>query len=349
MMLGDNTVVPHFLGLKSTGHRGDPGNQTNITLRWGEVVGMVYPTDPRNYNKKYLEYVVKVVVQDGSGPAAQVYYNGVQLENLFGGVADFLKYTLRPADTTTATTPGQLGMGSKVLLLCISGDTHQAIILGGVRDGTNDDNVDTAAEGHHLEFEFNGLNLAINSDGELAVTFHGATNADGSLADSADTDAQGSTLVMDKAGGITFTSADQLQSVAIDQANSVVTVNADTKLNLICTGQVSVQSSGLVLGAGTNAFMLGSNYRFADQTMNTTLSALATSIQALATTAGAGLTAAGLVISAPYVGGGLAAPGISAAGQALTAMAPLFGAWSASITQFEAQSTKFLSGKNFGD
>jgi len=207
MMLGDNTVVPHFLGMKSTGSRGNPGNQTNITLRWGEVVGMVYPTDDRNYNKKYLEYVVKVVVQDGNGPAAQVYYNGVQLENLFGGVADFLKYTLRPADTTTTTQAGKLGMGSKVLLLCISGDTHQAIILGGVRDGTNDNNVDTVATGHHLEFEFNGLNMNINSDGELAVTFYGATDADGNLADSADTAAQGSVLRMTKDGSISFTSA----------------------------------------------------------------------------------------------------------------------------------------------
>jgi hypothetical protein len=344
--LADGSIIPHFLGLETMGRSKDYDDQTNLSLRWGEVQSIVYPSAASNTGqlKKYIEYVVMVAQQDGAGSNVNTFYNCVSLSNLFGSVADILRYTLRTTAEGDPPQPGQYGEGAKVLLLCVNGDTAQAVILGGTRDATNDDNVDQQSDGHNLEFEFNGLNVVINSAGELAVTFNGATNADGSLADSASEDAQGSVVRMTQDGSISFTSADALQSVTIDQTNNVVNVAANSQLNLTCAGQVNIQSSGIVMGGGNNAMPLFSNYRFAQTTMDTAVSAQAQAIGALLGVAGAALTSAGGASAFP-----LAQPFLVTAGASLTAAAPLLEAWGASVDAFEAQATTFVSGKNSND
>jgi hypothetical protein len=344
--LPDGCVIPHFLGLEAMGRSKSYDDQTNLSLRWGEVQSIVYPSAASNtgMQKKYIEYVVMVAQQDGDGSNVNTFYNCVSLNNVFGSVADILKYTLRTTAEGDPPQLGEYGEGAKVLLLCINGDTAQAVILGGTRDATNDDNVDQQSDGHNLEFEFNGLNVAINNAGELAVTFNGATNADGSLADSADTNAQGSVLRMTQDGSISFTSADALQSVLIDQTNNVVTVAANSQLNLKCAGQVNIQSSGIVMGGGNNAMPLFSNYRFSETEMNTVAASQAQAIGVLLGTAGAALASASGASAFT-----LAQPFLATAGASLTAAAPLLEAWGAAVTAFEAQATTYVSRRNFND
>lgn len=335
-MLPDGTVVPSFMSLMSTGADRGAGHQTNTSLRWGEVVARIDPNDERNHNGKFTEYGVRVIHKDGGQHMAQLYYNAVQLSSLFGGVADYTSYTLRPE--TKAPEPGKLSDGSKVLLLCINGDTHQAIILGGLRDASADADAQAKANGHHLDFEFNGLSAAIADDGSLTLTFNGKTKADGNLDDSADADAQGSTVQMLADGGVLVRSPDHKQSVFVDHANSKVVITGDSELDLVVNGPVSVQSTGVTLGGGTNAMLLASNYRFQEQVYHQLIAGLAQAMSTLMTTAGAALTAAAATT-----------PAVAPAGTALTAAGPLLASWAAAIQAMEAQAQTFLSPRNFND
>jgi hypothetical protein len=346
--LPDGTVLPSFLGLRSAGLTGNPGNQTNVSLRVGEVKDIIFPSDPRSSTQQFIEYMVDVQHKDGANPGVTKTYNGCLLSNLFGGVADILRFTLRKDKNTNQDNNG-LGVGSKVTMLCINGDTHQCIILGGVRDGGNDPAVDQESDGHNLFFEFNGLQAAINKDGELTVTFNGATQVDGALADGVSADAQGSTLVFSKDGSLTQTSPDGKQFIKIDHTNHKIEITADAEFDLTSSGNVVIKSTGVLNGGATDAWVLGTTYRRAESSMNLQLAALAAALSGLVTTMGASLSAAAPQLSVPIVGGALAAPMIAAAGVAATTAGPLFSQFASAIQVFEQMAPSYLSTKNLTD
>ena len=365
--LPDGTVIPSFLGIQRTGKRKNPGNQTDLSLRWGTVKELVYPTDIRSFSQKFIEYRLSVEHKDGGKPGANIDYLGVQLSNLFGGVADYLTYTLRPTPQQSNPQPSMLQQGSKVLCLCINGDRPQAVILGGLRDGTYDLNIDDSGQkGHNLDFSFNGINVIINDAGELQVVFNGKTDIDGTLDDSADAAAQGSNIRMSADGSIQVTSPDALQHVLIDNSNHLVEIDADQELDVNCTGNVVIQSAGVLTGGATDATMKGTTYRLNETIMDTTLEALCVALntsppggkQHHDCSPGTAMTTAGSTLAIPSVGPMLAAPQLTAAGAAMTAAgaalaaaAAAFDAWNVALTIFEQtdELTPYLSGSNFSD
>ena len=347
--LADGSVIPSILGVQSQGYRQDSGTQTNLALRFGEVVDIVYPTDKRNSNGIVIEYVVDVQHQDGTGAGSKVTYNSIQLSNLFGGIADILKFTLRPAPKSNSPQPGQLGMGSKVLVLCINGDKHQAMILGGLRDNANDQTQDQSSDGHNLFFEFNGIQAAINDDGELTVTYNGKTTIDGSLDSNANSSAQGSTIVMSKDGSITTTSPDGKQIIKVNHDDHKVEITADQEMTVDCNGQVNIQSTGVIVGGATDQWPLFSTYRENETQMNTQVSAANETLGGLMTTAGTALTTAGALNLLPMVGGILAAPFFATAGATLISCTSAFEEIGSAIDEFEADAIDYLSKKNQND
>ena len=355
--LPDGTILPSHLAAHRGGQVGNSGVLTNLAFRLGEVKHIIYPSSPKSVSKTAVEYDVLVQQQNGGKTGVSMMYHNCPVANLFGGVADILRFTLRASSTQQASHQDKhllAGNGSKVLLLCINGQTRNAVIIGGIRTPVSNDSsikgsVDAQAEGHNLEFEFNGINFAIGDDGGMVLTFNGKTNANGSPADSVTDGAQGSTIAMTADGNISVTSPDMLQTVTIDNANHKVTIDADTEMDLNCSGPVNIIASGLNIGAATNALLLGSNYRFNDTLMNTQLSALATSISTLMTTAGTALASASVAGAVPIVGGILQAPFLATAGATLLAVTPLMVQWGAAIDAFEVQAKTYLSTKNFHD
>jgi hypothetical protein len=363
--LRDGTVIPSFLSIAPAGRRGNPGNQTNMSLRWGEVVAISYPTDSDNINKQVNEYTVKVQHKDRNKSMSTVTYNNVQLMNMFGGFADVLKYTLRVAPASPAPAAGNLGTGAKVLLLCANGNKHEAVIIGGLRDLANDGNQDKQGDGHNLAFTFNGINIVIDQNGQLIATFNGATNIDGTLTDDADPDAQGSTFSMLQDGSLALMSPDMNTSVVIDASNAQLNLTGSEEVDVNSTGNIVLQSAGVLTGGATDATLLGSTYRMNEQIMNTEIETLADTISGLFDTAGGTLTTAGPLITTagalniiPMVGGILAAVpfasagvAIAAAGAAMTAAGAAMTAWGVAITVFEQTNdiTPYLSSVNYSD
>lgn len=365
--LPDGTVVPSTFDIEPMGSSKSLDFFNNVALRQGEVRKVLYPTDPKNISKTVVEYSVAVQVRNGQGPATIVNYPNCQVLNLFGGISDKVRYTYR-AQTKEPEDKKTVSDGSKVMVLCVNGELRRAFIVGGLNEDTQPEKEE---DGHNLRFEFNGIRFDVNKDGELRVDFRGATKADGKLVDGADSDATGSTLVFDKTGGIKlFTSAGE-QLIHLDRANKKIdmqvgrewNVNSDDTISMKASGQVTVtgqtcsiemderafiRTSGLYVGDATDATVLGTTFRTAQQTMHQTMAPLLDSISTTITTAATNLQIAAGLHKVPVIGAVLGSVNLQIAATALNALSPLFSSLSASIKNYESGGP-YLSSKNKSD
>jgi len=372
MILDDNTVIPSYLSIRQRGGGSNDGGTTltDYTLRLGEVKKIIYHDDPLSYGKKTVEYEIEVQYRDGNGIYTSSTYRGATISTLFGGIADRFHATFR-ADNSSKDAA--VGTGSKVLVLCLAGDQQKAIILGGVEDPTGT-RTEESSSGHNLFFEFNGIQATIDKDGQLTLKFRGATKQDGTLVDGAVTDAEGTQVTIDKQGTLTVSTPSQAQYLQLDHQNKKLNFKADQEWNVNINGKVNVQagddvtistsggavnvnasgnvvikSAGVKVGAATQAWMMGTNYRNAQQTLNQTLANVFTVLATLHATAGVSMQVASGLNATPVYGGILALPGFSAASQAIIQMGPQIAQGMAAIRAFEAGSATYLSTVNTND
>jgi hypothetical protein len=370
-MFFDNTVIPSFLGAQERGtseYEGASGLLTNVALREGEVK-KIYPYDHAlNISKQHTEYEVNVVHRDGSGVSTTVVYRGVAATSHFGGSADYSHSSYR-ADS--AGSP-DVGTGSRVLVLCVSGDQQRAIILGGLEVRKR-----KSAHSHVYEFEFNGAKFVVNEEGEVQFTHRGPTNHDGSVKDSYE-GFEGSFVKFDKRANITVatpaTENHESQFVKLTFAdpdhperNNSVEIQAEKNLNLNSSGDTthttkntySVEAkegsieldsaNGTHIGAATDSMLLGDTYRQAEALCNQTNSKAFQAAGAAATAAGGMLTTAAPLNAIPMVGGILALPLLLTAAQALTTLGTQLSIAGTSLNTFENQYDRYLSTKNKND
>lgn len=369
MRLPDGTVIPSYFGAETMGTTTAPNSFGNVALRQGEVRAIIYPNDPKNLSKTVVEYHVAVQVRDGTGPAAIVNYPNCQVANLFGGTADRLRYTYRP-QTHEPEKRQVLSDGSKVMVLCINGETRRAYIVGGLNEDTTPEK---AEDGHNLRFEFNGVQVTINKDGELQARFRGATKIDGTLADSADANAEGSTVTFTKEGGIRLSTKDAQQFLFLDHQNKKLSILADEQWQVDVNGSIDftagdtvkfkgaktctiemddrvyIKSAGVHVGAATQAWMMGTNYRNSESVMHKTMQGILDGIATDLTLAASNLQIAATMHTIPVQGPVQAAANLQIAATALQGLGPKFLALSASIKIHESRSSTFLSTKNRND
>lgn len=230
-------TIPSFLSGPGQSHAGANGFLNNIRLRIGEVQELVPPKDKRNRNKKFNEYRVFVQHKE-NGTATTKMYEGCLLVNMFGGLADYLKFTLR-ADKVAEKKKGAPGLGSKVLLLCINGESHSAVILGGLRDAEFDKDED---KGHNLTFAFNGVDVEIDKDGQLKLSVNGPTKADGKAV--SENSKLPSTIKIEKDGKITAVTGSN--SVIIEHGK--VTINSESAVEVNCqTAKINASQKASVV------------------------------------------------------------------------------------------------------
>ncbi len=338
----DGSRIPSFLGSSCTTYN-DVGSMGfgNTTLRAGEVQKIIYPDDDENISKVFLEYRVSVGERDGSTPGASRIYGNCYVANLFGGVADTFTYTLRPSSQKNVDAYG-IGLGSKVLILCINGEYGQAVILGGVRMGSGSDGLtvnipDKKENGHNLQFEFNGLSASINKDGELTITFSGATDAAGTYAEGVDKNNDGSTVQFTKDGSV---------SMGHD-SESVVANWGNHRVELAASSNITLKSKGVLTGDATDFTILGETYRHSEDSMlQGILEALDKASAAMVLSAQAlNVAATALTANTPIVAG----PAVATAAQALTSAATPLAQASGAISGFLLDAESYLSKKNKSD
>jgi hypothetical protein len=233
-MAGD--VIPSIYNTERLGERTSQRMYDGLTfgntfLIPGEVKRIIQPSDPNSRSKKFYEYDVYATHRENDTASGRIYHNCFAINDL-AGLADKVEKTFRIDDTKEPNEDSSQqpdisnGKGSKVLLLCVGGVYSEAVIIGGLRDDTDSDEVSL---GHHYTFVFNGTTIKVEKDGSYSIQVNGATKADGSPSDSR-VDGGGSSIRVDANGDITIATAQNAQAVIISNQDSTVTIKADQKL-----------------------------------------------------------------------------------------------------------------------
>jgi len=164
-------IIPTHLG----GYVSDGGNLSNDLLRIGTVQAIHWPEDAKNVSKKFVEFSVYVQERSNGTAGSRMYDHCIAIDS-FGSVADTFHATYR-ADPSAGRKDAELGLGAKVLILCINAEQTNPVILGAIRDSAS--TKDTKDLGHHLRFKYNGVDIDIDKTGQLKLAVHGATDLKG--------------------------------------------------------------------------------------------------------------------------------------------------------------------------
>jgi phage baseplate assembly protein gpV len=355
----DNTVIPSFLTTSLRGAVKDNESLSSTSLRVGEIKEIIYPDDKRSISKDYIEYTVEAPQRDGGSTYSSTLYYGCVASQSFGGFADQLHYTLRQ-DEKRQGSKSIVGIGAKVLLMCINGLRSNAVILCGLPDSKftdKDKDKHQKDKGHNLFFEFNGCQFSVNKDGEIELKFRGATKHDATLADGADAAAEGTSITINKDGNLKLLTPGDNQYFYINhkdkkiemQAQSEWNVNVHGTVNINADAKVNIKSLGVNVGAATNHWLLADTYRTNETIKNSALSTNYTALAGMIGGAGAALAVAAPLNAIPIVGGLLAAPAFITASTLLLSTPSLFSAMVAATTAFEGAAPTYLSLKNLND
>ena len=248
MQLPDGTIVPSFIPMDRGQESMTIPGEGEFGLKVGTIVKIYYPDDPDNIRKNCIEYDVKVGEKDGRKGFNISPYKHCVCADVFGGMADSLEFTHRPS--TDLTLPNALYQtGNKVLVLCLHGDTNAGVIVGGVRNIRRQEK-SNSEQGHFLHFQFNGVDISINKDGEMTLTYKSATDIQGAPQDP---ESGGTFIKVDKTGSIELND-NKATKIRLDKATSDITIET-TKGNVIVNAQKNVQETALdsVLVAAENA------------------------------------------------------------------------------------------------
>lgn len=234
--MDDNTIIPSYFKTETRGHIQKGESLNNVALRVGEVKEIIYPEDQLSISKQWVEYTVEVVQRDGMSTTSSTLYHGCVVGQTFGGFADQIRYTLRKDEKKDGDDQkGGVGLGSKVLLLCINGTRSNPVIIGGLPDTEfKDQNKQKKEDGHNLFFEFNGIKFAVNKDGELQLQFTGSRTVNGEPVDGNDEDAQPTTVAINKDGDFSISTKEEKQLLKIEHKDKKIRIKGDTKVIIEC-------------------------------------------------------------------------------------------------------------------
>lgn len=206
----------------------------NMYLRLGCVVEIYDIEDTDNISKLMPEYDVMAIEDDNT----TLYKNCISIDS-FGGVSDFFMAKLRkPKDSKKVKSKGSLKKqnGSIVLMLCIDGNSEQAVILGAIAHPDRKTGQLKKALGHHAEGEFNGLNYKVDKDGALTILFKSATDNDGKPQDEK---AGGANWKIEKDGSIEFSDGNK-ESIRLDKTKKTITVVAESDISVTSSANVNL-------------------------------------------------------------------------------------------------------------
>lgn len=333
MELSDGTVIPHFLSVSSSADDKPASWFTfnDTSLRVGRIIRGYSPNNPASTNKQIAEWDVAVNFADSSGSQTEIVYYKVRVASLFGGVADYLRWTPR-------LDVNGIALSSYVLVLCINGNQRQAYIIGGIPHPEStaiDANIDGRV---YVDFNFNGLGVRINNNGSFQVEQRGATDFDGSVINPIGT----SSLFFNDSGDINLSCFDKNQkvtgSILLERATKHLSIFSDNSLYIDTNTYFVLTTPNIRInefGPDQQSFLRATTYRDEQETMHNKIMPLLQSLSALLTTAGAQLAVAAGFHAIPIVGASLGASGVAGAGAALTAAAPLIQQIQTAIQGFE--------------
>lgn len=240
----------------------------NTSMRVGVIVA-IYPIDDDNNKTKLApEYDVVAIEQNEDKGITSTLYRNCMSAASFGSIADYFEANLRArkkkkykGDSNRLADQN----GATVLLLCLDGSSEKAIIIGGFPHPDRPTNL--TDDQPHLEGEYNGVHVQVDSTGAATFTFKGATDNDGNIVDQS----QGPTVVkvekdgsyqvshktitqrFDKNGKSSLTADDDISNTTNKSFNVVATEN----VNVTSTKDTSMKMVKLLMQASGSAMIEG--------------------------------------------------------------------------------------------
>lgn len=179
-ILENGTVLPSGL----LGRQGMEGSiaafnrsYRDTRLKAGIIVKSYAADDDANQNGLCTEYDVVTFEQfENKGSTSTLYRNCLSTQG-FGGVADFLEFTLRPKTIQTNKGSPTFGDqdGAVVLIECLDGIGDKAVVTGCLIHPDRDTTITSTDP--QLAGEYNGVNVEIENDGSCSLTFKGSTDS----------------------------------------------------------------------------------------------------------------------------------------------------------------------------
>lgn len=355
MELSDGTIIPSYLGAASPGAEMAFRPQ-GAEICIGEVKEIIYPKGKKSVSKKFIEYRVIVQRLDAMGRPGVTEFGNCYTSSFFGGVADKCRFTYRKQ--TKANSSG-LGEGSKVVLVCLHGNSNNAIIIGGLRDGQKDETEDPGEDdGHHLVWEFNGMLATIDKDGVFTLTRKGPTDAAGKT-DSDKGDTAGAFIKMGADGEIELVDAENANnSIKLNHKDDKVEVKADSgAIHAKAKKKVTVESTsdrillksgdGVDIGSddASEPLVLGNTQRRGIKQLHDSMKSAIQSASKAISQAGTQLnTGAGLILPLTALP---AKPSLILAAQALSMASQSLDQIADAISSYEGNADDELSQNHF--
>ncbi len=208
------------------------GALSNTLLRVGQVQEILFPEDEGNVSKQFIEYSVLVQHRANGTAVTKMYHHCLAIDQL-AAVADFDYTTFRADNVATKEDGSQFrpGNGAHVVLLCLNGESNNALILGGLRH--SEAPKDKKVDGHHRHLRFNGVDLVISKDGELTLTYLGAQKADGTKAEGVEDVALGTFVKISKDGNVHVSDKEGKNRVLLDHATGKIQVVSENEVNVV--------------------------------------------------------------------------------------------------------------------
>ena len=244
MKLPDGSFIPSNLSLEPL-PEAHSQFMVDFSFKQGTIVKVYYPSDPANLSQQFIEYDVLVAKRDMRSGANFLIYKNCQVSDKFGAVNNYEDFTLQAATSIKNGVP--VG-GSTVTVLCIDATaiSARAIIVGGKKSRLYKPE---ESDGQFHEYQFNGINIKVNNDGEYTIIQNTPIDQSGNQADKA---AAGTQLKIDKDGRFAI-SDNESQSITFDRVSknvtwtngndSVVVDKANKKVILTSSGNVESTSS----------------------------------------------------------------------------------------------------------
>lgn len=217
-------------------------SRNDVVLKSGVVTEIYYPGDQGNMSKEFVEYDVVVYESRHDGAVSTVTYSRCQTVDKFGSPNNYEKFTLQPQKEKK---DGQYIKGAKVLLLAIDGNATagRGVILGG--QSYESETKPSKDNGQSYEWQFNGINIKVDKDGQYTLTFNSNIDQDGKKSDEK---AAGTKFQIFKDGKLLI-SDNEGQSWSIDRVNqtstwtngaeSVILDKKNKKINIVSSGEMS--------------------------------------------------------------------------------------------------------------
>ncbi len=257
-------IVPSFMQFSKSADFGDMVDR-NMTIKVGQGIKANFPKQEGGSTPAFITYDVMVNDKMSGSTGNNIYYDCLPAQ-MFGSAADYLEYSIR-ANVKTGTSEKDLEkediltggkfigddevpklMGATVLIACVGGSSSNAIIIGFLPSGRLSENENYKPQeeknGKFLKFNFNGINIDINNDGELFLQRKGPTDSFGTLTgkdsneESSNKDAANSFVKINKAGEILIstTAKEDAQEASSDDIDNLILIDKKGNITITING-----------------------------------------------------------------------------------------------------------------